>query len=160
MAAVAYESRALQSFSEGPAEATDARDRIPRPELVCRRGARAAGAPPRRAVPARHGGVADGQTRRRTVRVRPFSRRAEILGQLRGCDARRMGRVDGGPGARRRARVCVFQQRHRRSEEHTSELQSRFGISYAVFCLKKKQTTANNPAIMISPTCATRTATV
>src|ERR1043166_6233139 len=25
-----------------------------------------------------------------------------------------------------------------RSEEHTSELQSRFGISYAVFCLKKK----------------------
>src|ERR1043166_5619862 len=27
-----------------------------------------------------------------------------------------------------------------RSEEHTSELQSRFGISYAVFCLKKKTT--------------------
>src|ERR1043166_1228184 len=26
----------------------------------------------------------------------------------------------------------------KRSEEHTSELQSRFGISYAVFCLKKK----------------------
>src|ERR1043166_10052649 len=25
-----------------------------------------------------------------------------------------------------------------RSEEHTSELQSRFGISYAVFCLNKK----------------------
>src|ERR1043166_3328550 len=25
-----------------------------------------------------------------------------------------------------------------RSEEHTSELQSRFGISYAVFCLQKK----------------------
>src|ERR1043166_10187561 len=29
-------------------------------------------------------------------------------------------------------------QRRYRSEEHTSELQSRFGISYAVFCLKKK----------------------
>jgi len=29
-----------------------------------------------------------------------------------------------------------------RSEEHTSELQSRFGISYAVFCLKKKKTHA------------------
>src|ERR1043166_10276121 len=28
-----------------------------------------------------------------------------------------------------------------RSEEHTSELQSRFGISYAVFCLKKKKIT-------------------
>ena len=26
----------------------------------------------------------------------------------------------------------------RRSEEHTSELQSQFRISYAVFCLKKK----------------------
>src|ERR1043166_9939012 len=28
---------------------------------------------------------------------------------------------------------------NKRSEEHTSELQSRFGISYAVFCLKKKK---------------------
>src|SRR6186713_3746142 len=30
-------------------------------------------------------------------------------------------------------------RRGRRSEEHTSELQSHSGISYAVFCLKKKQ---------------------
>src|SRR3546814_13112315 len=29
--------------------------------------------------------------------------------------------------------------RHLRSEEHTSELQSLMRISYAVFCLKKKQ---------------------
>src|SRR5213075_3321867 len=29
--------------------------------------------------------------------------------------------------------------RHVRSEEHTSELQSRLVISYAVFCLKKKK---------------------
>src|SRR3546814_9114360 len=29
--------------------------------------------------------------------------------------------------------------RHARSEEHTSELQSLMRISYAVFCLKKKQ---------------------
>src|ERR1044071_10355359 len=29
--------------------------------------------------------------------------------------------------------------RHHRSEEHTSELQSRVDISYAVFCLKKTQ---------------------
>src|SRR3546814_10502988 len=29
---------------------------------------------------------------------------------------------------------------HRRSEEHTSELQSLIRISYAVFCLKKKKT--------------------
>jgi len=31
-----------------------------------------------------------------------------------------------------------------RSEEHTSELQSRFGNSYAVFCLKKKTSVRNN----------------
>src|SRR3546814_7836993 len=32
-----------------------------------------------------------------------------------------------------------------RSEEHTSELQSLMRISYAVFCLKKKQTTITVP---------------
>src|SRR3546814_9746766 len=32
----------------------------------------------------------------------------------------------------------------RRSEEHTSELQSLMRISYAVFCLKKKQYTSRN----------------
>src|SRR3546814_1061396 len=37
--------------------------------------------------------------------------------------------VDGGPS---------------RSEEHTSELQSLMRISYAVFCLKKKNTTTKN----------------
>src|SRR3546814_4761536 len=31
-----------------------------------------------------------------------------------------------------------------RSEEHTSELQSLMRISYAVFCLKKKNTTTNS----------------
>src|SRR3546814_8216321 len=31
----------------------------------------------------------------------------------------------------------------RRSEEHTSELQSLMRISYAVFCLKKKKQTTN-----------------
>src|SRR3546814_4988823 len=30
-------------------------------------------------------------------------------------------------------------RQHRRSEEHTSELQSLMRISYAVFCLKKKK---------------------
>src|SRR3546814_7622204 len=34
--------------------------------------------------------------------------------------------------------------RRSRSEEHTSELQSLMRISYAVFCLKKKQTKHNN----------------
>src|SRR3546814_7072972 len=32
----------------------------------------------------------------------------------------------------------------KRSEEHTSELQSLMRISYAVFCLKKKKNTAHN----------------
>src|SRR3546814_10007500 len=32
----------------------------------------------------------------------------------------------------------------RRSEEHTSELQSLMRISYAVFCLKKKKKKTNN----------------
>src|SRR3546814_2255642 len=34
------------------------------------------------------------------------------------------------------------QRSRARSEEHTSELQSLMRISYAVFCLKKKQTTS------------------
>src|SRR3546814_8531016 len=46
--------------------------------------------------------------------------------------------------------VCLFEQadipmiglvENMRSEEHTSELQSLMRISYAVFCLKKKQRT-------------------
>src|SRR3546814_7128353 len=35
----------------------------------------------------------------------------------------------------------------RRSEEHTSELQSLMRISYAVFCLKKKKTKTTNNTI-------------
>src|SRR3546814_15402484 len=41
------------------------------------------------------------------------------------------------PGDRRRAGAGLG--RSRRSEEHTSELQSLMRISYAVFCLKKKR---------------------
>src|SRR3546814_1397752 len=37
-----------------------------------------------------------------------------------------------------RAAALVHEQLPRRSEEHTSELQSLMRISYAVFCLKKK----------------------
>src|SRR3546814_9412904 len=36
---------------------------------------------------------------------------------------------------------------YRRSEEHTSELQSLMRISYAVFCLKKKKNTNKNENI-------------
>src|SRR3546814_1392896 len=37
-------------------------------------------------------------------------------------------------------RMCFVNKLDRRSEEHTSELQSLMRISYAVFCLKKKIT--------------------
>src|SRR3546814_3918405 len=37
--------------------------------------------------------------------------------------------------------------RNRRSEEHTSELQSLMRISYAVFCLKKKKTITADQSI-------------
>src|SRR3546814_1690341 len=43
----------------------------------------------------------------------------------------------------KRAQLVSFRDRRtrgRRSEEHTSELQSLMRISYAVFCLKKKKT--------------------
>src|SRR3546814_4934745 len=40
----------------------------------------------------------------------------------------------------------ILQSAHqRRSEEHTSELQSLMRISYAVFCLKKKNKTKHKP---------------
>src|SRR3546814_5877497 len=41
-----------------------------------------------------------------------------------------------------------------RSEEHTSELQSLMRISYAVFCLKKKNNTINTPPMSSTNTYA------
>src|SRR3546814_10711660 len=53
----------------------------------------------------------------------------------RGCD----GRPAGGAGEHRLSGLAYDVRRgSRRSEEHTSELQSLMRISYAVFCLKKK----------------------
>src|SRR3546814_4554219 len=46
-------------------------------------------------------------------------------------------------GAFRSGAVPHLVQRSQRSEEHTSELQSLMRISYAVFCLKKKNTYLN-----------------
>src|SRR3546814_1834025 len=49
-------------------------------------------------------------------------------------------------------------KRGRRSEEHTSELQSLMRISYAVFCLKKKkQPTSNHAITQIRPNLQTNT---
>src|SRR3546814_5085691 len=43
------------------------------------------------------------------------------------------------PRPREPGRRAGWRRRSARSEEHTSELQSLMRISYAVFCLKKKQ---------------------
>src|SRR3546814_17584983 len=48
--------------------------------------------------------------------------------------------ADGTGGRRHRRRL----RQDRRSEEHTSELQSLMRISYAVFCLKKKNIKTKN----------------
>src|SRR3546814_2230702 len=47
-------------------------------------------------------------------------------------------------GFGRRGRFGLAARREGRSEEHTSELQSLMRISYAVFCLKKKNNTATS----------------
>src|SRR3546814_6488790 len=73
------------------------------------------------------------------------NRRARLIGprarRSRKIIARR-AIIDRGSRRRRddRARRTV----ERRSEEHTSELQSLMRISYAVFCLKKKKKTSRN----------------
>src|SRR3546814_6752569 len=54
-------------------------------------------------------------------------------------DARRVGQAVAGHHPHRRIGRGELHQRLRRSEEHTSELQSLMRISYAVFCLKKKK---------------------
>src|SRR3546814_5074975 len=55
--------------------------------------------------------------------------------------AEALDQPEGAPGRGRREEAV---RQHRRSEEHTSELQSLMRISYAVFCLKKKKKIKNN----------------
>src|SRR3546814_5993318 len=61
--------------------------------------------------------------------------------------------IDGDIGAERRVRGVEGEQDFlpRRSEEHTSELQSLMRISYAVFCLKKKTTKNTYPTSTRTP---------
>src|SRR3546814_14615745 len=85
----------------------------------------------------------------RSARNRSDSKRSRrrIEGfHQRATHIRILPRVDGCPEARcaagsRPQAGCRAEQagRARRSEEHTSELQSLMRISYAVFCLKKKK---------------------
>src|SRR3546814_6354552 len=82
----------------------------------------------------------------------------------RACDfSRRSGHREEGPAARPTTDECHVRaaartawgiscaERRLRSEEHTSELQSLMRISYAVFCLKKKnrpQNTQTTPIVL------------
>src|SRR3546814_1666267 len=63
-------------------------------------------------------------------------------------DAQHVGRVD------HRLAPLAEQREVGRSEEHTSELQSLMRISYAVFCLKKKNITVASAIIPINNTYA------
>src|SRR3546814_8317501 len=67
---------------------------------------------------------------------------------VRGVEHRAIGRMDDPARVEGGGEVAVIARGDRaleqwRSEEHTSELQSLMRISYAVFCLKKKNTHSN-----------------
>src|SRR3546814_1633361 len=72
----------------------------------------------------------------RFSRDAPDARAGALYGRVR----RGAGRC-GFPGGARPASAGDRFVEPRRSEEHTSELQSLMRISYAVFCLKKKHST-------------------
>src|SRR5216117_4296262 len=55
------------------------------------------------------------------------------------------------PRHKRNLIVLEWRPNERRSEEHTSELQSPFLISYAVFCLKKKIKRSFAPRVVSIP---------
>src|SRR3546814_8791371 len=69
---------------------------------------------------------------------RPGGRLNDLCGAY-GWTSKRL-RVDHGQRRGSCDGRCIRSNRLVRSEEHTSELQSLMRISYAVFCLKKKQT--------------------
>src|SRR3546814_7541642 len=70
---------------------------------------------------------------------------ADIRGALAQGQGRTFGRYH---QDHRQGRQAASRPRAARSEEHTSELQSLMRISYAVFCLKKKNN--NNKTFIIT----------
>src|SRR3546814_6566514 len=81
----------------------------------------------------------------RTDTLFPYTTLFRSVGPLSTVGAPAMDRVDRrrgrglSGGASRRTSTGRRRGVRRRSEEHTSELQSLMRISYAVFCLKKKK---------------------
>src|SRR3546814_4786143 len=87
----------------------------------------------------------------RMRRADPVRRAGEVPAEVRQLRARLW------PLQCRRRPRCVPDADHRgaadrRSEEHTSELQSLMRISYAVFCLKKKNNIKHTHITQSSPT--------
>src|SRR3546814_5810817 len=88
---------------------------------------------------AQHGGIDPAiESIREIIGLNPVGHLDNLLvGEHQPAEQRRLGR-------------CVdkaITPRHR-SEEHTSELQSLMRISYAVFCLKKKNQTNTNRTLL------------
>src|SRR3546814_4361892 len=80
----------------------------------------------------------------RSPRPGPPSRHCQASATARRAEAQ--------PDAADRKAAPRQNHRPRRSEEHTSELQSLMRISYAVFCLKKKNTSHKIPQTQNSHT--------
>src|SRR3546814_3515115 len=87
----------------------------------------------------------------RSTRRRGLSHGARLEaapGRLWQDGRRDADRLAGRPDRRRSGGGGAFGAGRRRSEEHTSELQSLMRISYAVFCLKKKIHLTKHPPII------------
>src|SRR3546814_4800919 len=77
---------------------------------------------------------------------------------VKGKNRRQVWVFQMGSGGGSKLPVTPFIEADDRSEEHTSELQSLMRISYAVFCLKKKNNSSNHIRVPsdTSPNFATR----
>src|SRR3546814_9021614 len=73
-----------------------------------------------------------------TDMVAEVTGRSRRIVRKRGSDGIDRHVVETRPGSANLCETDAFQADAKRSEEHTSELQSLMRISYAVFCLKKK----------------------
>src|SRR3546814_7685045 len=69
-----------------------------------------------------------------------------MLGRSKSCRANNQVEDHDGATSGQRGGGTSIRCRSARSEEHTSELQSLMRISYAVFCLKKKQNNVDSNA--------------
>src|SRR3546814_5304926 len=78
------------------------------------------------------------------ARSRPWDRASRSRSLAQHLDDEHCRYIQPIPGRARPVRIDDHHVGSRRSEEHTSELQSLMRNSYAVFCLKKKTKTISN----------------